>query len=383
MRIRICHIITKLELGGAQQNTLYTVSHLDKRRFDPVLICGTGGILDEEARKLEGVRVYFLPSLVRSVNPIKDPKVLLEIQAILKREAPDIVHTHSSKAGILGRWGAFLADVPVIIHSIHGFGFHNEQSFLKRNLFIVLERMTSKITTKFIAVSSDNIKTGKLLGILSDGQTVLIRSGIKLADFCHSNSDDGMRLRQRSGIPSEAPLVGMASCFKPQKSPVDFVNIAAQLIKQVKDAYFLMAGDGELRFEIEEEIKKNSLEGRILLLGWNRDMPSFMRAIDVLVLTSLWEGLPRVIPEAFASGKPVVATAVDGAKDVIQDGKNGFLLAPHDINGFASRIAMLLKNKDLSRRFAKEGKKMLDDFDIDMMVRKQEDLYLSLTSRAA
>ncbi len=378
MKIKVCHIITMLELGGAQQNTLYTVSQLNRGKFLPILICGEGGILDEEARDLKGVPVHFISSLQRSIHPLKDLAAFIKIYLILRKQKPDIVHTHSSKAGILGRWAAFLSGVPIIIHTIHGFGFHSEQAFLKQRLFVFLERITSAITSKFIAVSKENINNGRNWGILKSEQASLIRSGINLEDFMSKNSEEGLKFRQSMGIPTEAPLVGMVACFKPQKSPIDFVKIASEVLKSIKQTYFLMVGDGELRQKIEVEKQKRSLNRRLILSGWRRDIPSIMKAIDVLVLPSLWEGLPRVIPEAMASGKPVVASSIDGAKDIIKDGENGFLVRPHDIDRFASRVCLLLRDRKLSQKISNEALKGLDEFDINMMVRKQEDLYCSL-----
>lgn len=376
--IKVCHIITLLELGGAQQNTLHTVSHLNRGDFHPILICGEGGLLDEEAKALRNVPVYFLSSLRRSIHPLKDVRALIDIYLILKKEKPDIVHTHSSKAGIIGRWAAFLSGVPVIIHTIHGFGFHGEQAIMKRSLFIFLERITSTITSAFVAVSKENIEKGRRWEIIKEGQAYLIRSGIKLKDFIDTNSDEGLKFRQSMNIPAEAPLIGMVACFKPQKSPLDFVKIASEVLRNVKGAYFIMVGDGELREKIEEERQKRLLDHRLILSGWRRDIPSMMKAIDVLVLPSLWEGLPKVIPEAMASGKPVVVSSIDGAKDIVKDGVTGFLVAPHDIEHFALKVCHLLEDQALRQKMTAEAQKGLDEFDIDTMVRKQEDLYCSL-----
>ncbi len=378
MKSRVCHIITMLELGGAQQNTLYTLSHLNRDQFQPLLMCGEGGLLDGEAKAFNDVPVHFLPSLQRSIHPWKDLKAFLKLYFLLKREKPDIVHTHSSKAGILGRWAAFLSGVPVIIHTIHGFGFHSEQPLWKRGLFVFLERITSSITSTFIAVSKDNIRTGKKLNILREGRVRLIRSGIKLNRFKSPHGHDGFALRRSLGIPFDAPLVGMVGCFKPQKSPLDFVKIASEVLKKAKKAHFIMVGDGELREEVEEERERRSLKERLHLLGWRRDMPAIMKALDVLVLPSLWEGLPRVIPEAMASGKPVVASSIDGAKDIIRDGETGFLALPHDIERFSSRVCLLLEDQRLCQRMVQESQKCLHEFDIDAMVRQQEDLYNSI-----
>lgn len=381
MKSKVCHIITMLELGGAQQNTLYTVSHLRREVFHPLLICGEGGPLDKEARSLADVPVYFLLSLQRPIHPWRDFKAFMNLYSLLKREKPDIVHTHSSKAGILGRWAAFLSGVPVIIHTIHGFGFHGEQPLWKRHLYIFLERITSSITSMFIAVSKDNIRTGKKLNIIKERQVRLIRSGIKLNRFKSQHTQDGFALRRSLGIPVDAPLIGMVGCFKPQKSPLDFVKIASEVLKKAKDAHFIMVGDGELRVKVEQERERRLLKERLHLLGWRHDIPTIMKTLDVLVLPSLWEGLPRVIPEAMASGKPVVASSIDGAKDIIRDGETGFLALPHDIDRFSSRICLLLEDQGLRQRVVQESQKCLQEFDIDAMVRQQEDLYASLILR--
>ncbi len=151
VKIKAAHIITSLELGGAQQNTLYTVEHLDKDKFDVTLICGSGGLLDEDADRT-GVRVVFIPSLRRKIAPWFDIVAFLKLWEICKKENFTIVHTHSSKAGILGRWAARLAGVPVIIHTVHGWSFNDYQNPALRKFFIWLERLTANITTKIIAV---------------------------------------------------------------------------------------------------------------------------------------------------------------------------------------------------------------------------------------
>src|SRR5436309_5831516 len=162
-RIRVLHVITQLELGGAQQNTLYTCGHLDRDRFEPMLACGPGGYLDDEARALADVPVHFLPSLVRPVRPHRDLLAVASLARLFSQARPAVVHTHSSKAGIAGRWAAWLAGVPRVVHSIHGFGFHDGQRPAVRRAFVAVERMTSRITTRFIAVSHANRETGATL----------------------------------------------------------------------------------------------------------------------------------------------------------------------------------------------------------------------------
>jgi glycosyltransferase involved in cell wall biosynthesis len=377
--VKVCHIITMLELGGAQQNTLYTVTHLDRDGFEPLLVAGAEGPLVEEARR-SGVRCHFLRSLVRPISPWRDPAALLSLVRLLRRERPEVVHTHSSKAGILGRAAAAIAGVPVIIHSIHGWGFHRDQGLLTNRLFVGLERMAARMTTAFIAVSEANMREGEALGILAEGRVHLIRSGIRLSEFRPTR---GVALSEVGlGGRGGGVTVGMVACFKPQKAPLDFVKVAAEVTGRFPETKFVLAGDGELRGEIEELIGRLGLAGRITLLGWRRDIPELMRSFDILLHTSRWEGLPRVFPEAMATGLPVVATRVDGAPEAIQDGVSGILVEPGDVEGMARAVVELIRDPERRLSMGRAGLERVAAWDIDSMVRSQESLYRKLLNEA-
>ncbi len=383
--IKVVHIITKLELGGAQENTLYTVSHLDKNKFIPILITGSEGLLIDDAKRL-GIETHFLPSLVREINPVKDIQALLDIRRLLlsiKRSSqlPIIVHTHSSKAGIIGRWAAFFAGIPVAIHTYHGYGFNDYQSFLKRGLFIFLERLTAKITTRFIAVSKNNIEKGIYAEIFRSNGVELIRSGIDISEFSDIKIDKAKK-KKELGIEPDKPLVGMIACFKPQKAPLDFIKAAHLVHQKMPDVRFIVAGDGDLRPAMEDLINSLGLKDKIRLLGFRRDIPEIMKCLDVFVLTSLWEGLPRVILQAFAAGIPVVATAVDGSSEVVKNGVNGFLVKPGDVEGIAEKIVNILQKPEDFKFKISDFKSILNEFDIDLMVKKQEELYERLVKGA-
>jgi glycosyltransferase involved in cell wall biosynthesis len=268
-----------------------------------------------------------------------------------------------------------------IIHTYHGFGFNDYQPFLLKWFYILLERFTALITTRFICVSEANRDKGIKLGLFRKDQSVLIRSGIDLERFA-TPQKNREEMRREIGISSEAPLATMIACFKPQKAPLDFVRTAALVKKEVTHARFLLVGDGVLRNEIEYARNKLGLEKELLILGWRRDIPEILNASDCLVLTSLWEGLPRVFPQAMCLGLPIVATRVDGATDIIDDGINGFLLPPHDVQGMAEKVCYLLKNPDTAREMGKKGKDRTKEFDSYTMVRQQEKLYLSLVSNS-
>jgi glycosyltransferase involved in cell wall biosynthesis len=377
MKIRICHIITKLELGGAQKNTLYTVSHLDPSKFETFLISGEQGILDFEAMEKLGERVIFAREMKRSINPLFDLIALIKLTIVLKKIRPHIIHTHSSKAGILGRWAGFFAGVKVRIHTIHGFGFSPFHPLPVRWLFIFLERITSLVTTYFICVSENNLKEGIRLGIIKGGKAEIIRSGVEIEKFMNANVEVEKKKREL-GIPLDKKIIGMVACFKPQKAPLDFVRIARILKDKRDDLHFVMIGDGELRERIEEEILRLGLKDNFSILGWRKDVEEIFKIVDLFVLTSLWEGLPQVIPQAYASGVPMVVSDVDGNREFVEDGVNGFTFKPHDLQRAVEGIEKLLDNYELRIRFVMGGRVKLDEFKIEKMVSSQENLYLRL-----
>jgi len=309
------------------------------------------------------------------------------LTALFRATRPTIVHTHSSKAGIVGRLAARLAGVPIRVHSIHGFGFNAWQPAALRHALIAMERMVAPLTTHFIAVSRSTARQGIELGIVPPDRVTVIRSGIRIAEFERAARDQALRngrgLRGDLGLPADAPLVGMVACFKPQKAPLDFVEVAARVAAQVPGATFVLVGDGELRRAIVARAAALGLGPRLRLLGWRRDVARVMSALDVLLHTSLWEGLPRVLPEAIAAGLPVVATGVDGATDILEDGVSGIVCRPHDIGALAAGVQRLLADRDLRRSLAARARRLLPEFDIDAMVRSQEELYARLLRDAA
>ncbi len=379
-RIRVTHILTKPELGGAQANTLYTVGHLDRRRFAPALVTSPRGPLAAEMAALEDTRVTFVPELVRPIRPLTDWEAMERLVAILRQSRPHIVHTHSSKAGLLGRVAARRAGVPVVIHSVHGFPFHEWMPRARRTLYWALERGAARLTDHFICVARSDIRKGVKAGIFTEENVELIRSGIPLEPFRQAEGL-GVAVREEMGIPAEAPLVAMVACLKPQKDPLAFVEMAARVREQVPEAWFLLVGDGILRPEVMAAGERLGLGKHLHLAGWRRDIPAVMDALDVLVLTSRHEGLPRVVPEAMARGRAVVATAVDGTPEAITEGETGCLVAPGDIAGMAERVTWLLQDPRRGKRMGEAASRQVSEFDIDDMVRRQERLYDGLMAQ--
>jgi glycosyltransferase involved in cell wall biosynthesis len=374
-RATVCHIITKLELGGAQQNTLFTVAHLDRSRFRPVLISGERGLLDDEAAGLLGEDWRRVPSLVRPINPAADLRAFLSIRNVLRQIRPMIVHTHSSKAGILGRLAARSVGVPIVVHTIHGFGVTPAQHPMTRWALLGAERVASRATDRFFAVSQANRQQGIRQNLFRADQCRVIRSGVDLRALRELSLDVGAKKRSLGFAPDQS-IIGMVGPLKPQKAPLDFLRMAASVRRSRPDVAFLYIGDGELKTAFEAEVARLHLTSSCKLLGWRRDVPELLRCLDVFVLTSLWEGLPRVYLEALASGIPVVGTRVDGAAEVIRDGYNGYLLAPHDWEGLARRVLYLLSAPEIRASMGARGRQGLSpDFDIYEMVRRQEREY--------
>lgn len=377
---RVLHAITMLELGGAQRNTLDTCAMLDRRRFAVGLACADRGELLPEARGLADVRRYELPHLRREVRPWHDVRALFELRAAIRDFAPDLVHTHSSKAGILGRAAARAEGVPVVVHSIHGWGFGPHQAAVVQASFLAAERVAARWTSHFVAVSRQNLEQGVGLGLLRREQATVVRSGIDLAAF--RRAAGGERVRAELGIPATAPLVVQVSCLKPQKAPERFVGLAAALAPRFPDAHFLLVGDGELRGRLEALRRERGLQARLHLPGWRRDVPAVLDAATVVTLTSRFEGLPRAVVEALAAHRPVVAMAVDGVREVLHDGVNGFAVAPGDEAALAERVAALLADPGLRARLAAAAGEGLEAFDRALMVRQQEELYGRLLAAA-
>jgi glycosyltransferase involved in cell wall biosynthesis len=377
MKTKVFHVITKLELGGAQKVTLMTLERLPRDRYDVALITNPEGLLVEWANRIPGLTRYWIPSLIREVQPVQDFIALVSLWRLFRRERPEVVHTHSSKAGILGRWAAWLAGVPNIFHTAHGFGFNDFQRPMVRNLYIWLEKITGRISTKLVVVSYANADKGEKNGVFKRGDWILCRDAISVEQFMQPGPGRKQLAKWGIGEDSGKVIVGMIACFKPQKSPVDFVDVAAEVLKQSSRVHFVMAGDGELRPEIEARIRQHGIEGKVTLLGWKTEseMPELYRNLDIVVLTSLWEGLPCVFSEAMAGELPIVATNVDGAREAIVHEENGYLHEPHDIHGMAQSVLKLVESQELRKKMGARGKSRVMEFDIGTSVSNLEMAY--------
>ncbi|MBU4304726.1 MAG: glycosyltransferase family 4 protein [Candidatus Omnitrophica bacterium] len=378
-KCRILHIITTLELGGAQKNALDILAGLDPAAYDKFLICSPQGLLQAEAKVIPGLHLCVLKSLRREISPLYDLIALFKLVQFIKSNNIDVVHTHSSKAGILGRWAAWFAGAPLIVHSIHGWSFNDYQFPWLKKIYIFLERAAGRITTQFVAVSVSDINKGLDNKIGARASYALIPYGID-RNAWHAGADSA-ELKKELGINPDNTVVGMVACLKPQKNPLDFIYAAREIVQLGYKASFICVGDGVLRTAMEQRIRDYGLEKNVFLLGWRKDMEKILPLFDISVLTSLWEGLPIALLEAMAAQKPVVAYGVDGVKEIVRDGINGYCLAPRDRQGLVEKLCILLDNPELAREQGLASKTLLQEtaaFSRETMLESIRDLYHKL-----
>lgn len=373
----VLYVITKLELGGAQKQLLSLISRLDTQAFAPFLFTGFDGPLLADALLLPTLRITRSRFLTRPVNPLKDIIAFWQIFLCIRRNKIQIVHTHSSKAGILGRFAAYLAGVPCIVHTVHGWSFHDFQPFHLRLGYIWLERLAARMSGCLITVSAFDKAKGIAKKIGRAHQYALVHYGLE-ERLC---TTEGRSVREEFEIGDDEIVVGMIACFKPQKAPQDFIELASLIAPKAENVKFLLAGDGILRPRILECIRRHTLEKRVILTGWRRDIPKIITAMDIMVLTSLWEGMPIAVLEAMALSRPVIATHTGGVAEVIHEGETGYLVKPHDVKALAAKVRFLLENSAMRNTIGENAKRSLGrDFSTPEMVFATEGLYRALLS---
>ena len=380
-RARVLHIITEMERGGAQLFTLFTVENLDNDRFDPYLLSNPRGILNGDAQKTLRERFLTVPSLVRPLSPLDDLKALFQIRNMVRSLNPEIVHTHSSKAGILGRWAAKLSAREVkLVHTVHGFAFSPFHGRFSNTVYKTLERLTAPITDLFLFVTDEDRKEAERLGLLKRSSWAIVRSIVGVERFRQAASRR-KELREKMGISLSTPVIGGLFPFKPQKDPLGFIEIANLVHQRLPQALFLVGGDGVLRREMERLIEELGLREWVRLLGWQERAEEFLPLCDTLLLPSLWEGLPQVLVQAMACNTIPVASSVNGTKELLREGRNGLLFSPRDYREGASKVLQSLEDKTFREIFPEESKKTLEGFNPLEMVALQERLYQKLLER--
>lgn len=388
-RPRVAHIITRLILGGAQENTLYTAIG-QQRDYDVTLIIGvddgTEGTLCDRAAAAN-VRVVVIPTLVRPIRPLTDLRALAALVRVLRQGRFDIVHTHSSKAGILGRMAARIAGVPIVVHTLHSLVFHEYQARWKNAAYVWLKKRCAPLTDLLISVNDQTVRGAIAAGIGRPDQYVTIYSGIELDRFLSVRDRfDTSAAKRRVGIPPDAPVVGKIARLFPLKGHEQFLDAAAEIARLNPTAWFLIVGDGPLRGQLEQRVADLGLKSRTVFTGRvpPDEVPECIQAMDVVVHTSLREGIARVLPQAGAVGKPIVTFDLDGAPEVVKDGFSGYLVAPLDTSLLARRTAELLDDADLRERMGEAGRRFAEqNFSVEHMVARINEQYERLLAARA
>jgi len=391
-KIKVIHIITRLDKGGSAENTFLTAKGLNKERYDVILVKGLSlesNMAEDEVRAVEesvkevereGVRIITVPGLVRRVHPFCDVRALAALTRILRRERPQIVHTHTSKAGLIGRVAAFMARTPVIIHTPHGHIFYGYFGRVTTCIFVIIERLLAKITDKIITLTNQEGLDHIRFKIASPAKFATIHSGVDIQKFITTKSNVN-RLKRSFGIKAEALVVGSVGRLVPIKGHRYLIFAAPKILKEVPEVKFVLVGDGYLRPESERLARTLSVREAFLFLNWRSDIPQIMGMFDLFALPSLNEGMGKVLVEAMAAGKPVVASNTGGIPDLIIDGDNGILVCPEDIDQLSEAIIKLLKDEKIRREMGGRGRVIAKRYSIDSMVKQIDALYVELLDK--
>lgn len=378
--MKVVHIITRLILGGAQENTLLTVDDQHHHWHDDVTLItgpaiGPEGSLVERAWARE-LDLRIIPELRREIHPGRDWRSYRHIVRLLRDIAPQIVHTHSSKAGILGRAAAHRLRIPVV-HTIHGSPFHPFQNRFAYEAYRRAEKWAAKRCNRLISVCDAMTDQYVAAGIAPREKFVTVYSGMDVEPFLHPPRprDD---IRRELGFGPEDIVVGKVARLFELKGHADVIEAARSVITQNGQVRFLFVGDGLLRSQLEQQIAKAGLEGKFVFTGLVPPdrVPDMIAAMDIVVHASLREGLARVLPQALIAGKPVVSYDIDGAREVVLPGETGFLLPPRSIDGMAGAIVQLAGDASLRQRFGETGRaKFTEQFRHETMTRKLREIY--------
>lgn len=382
-KVRVLTVITRLTIGGDTNVVLDIVEHLQRQPdFESHLAVGPVPANEVDLTHWAYQRqlpTTVIPHLRNQIEPLTNLRALAELRALIKRGHYDIVHTHSSVAGVVGRLAAWSAGVPVLVHHVHGWGLRPDMSPRVQWLYLTLERLCARLTDRLIAVSRPTMEKGLAHGIGQPEQFALIYNGIQLEKF--RQPVDEKQLRVQLGLHPTAKLVGMIGRLDQQKNPLDFIRAAARVVEAYPQVQFLIAGEGTLRPECERLIQELQLQEHFLLLGFRSDIEKIVPLLTVSAMSSLWEGLPVVFQEVMSAGKPIVATNVDGARDVVTDGETGYLVTPHQPQEMAERILQLLRNDELCQQQGRLARQRSEQFSSQQMLGKIEALYRELLSQ--
>jgi len=387
-RIKILHVITRLDRGGSAQNTLLTCLGLTER-YELVLVHGLS--LESKMTDLEvqavyrgierakdrGIKVIPMPSLVRKIDPVQDLRAFFCLWRLMIQERPSIVHTHTSKPGILGRWAAKMASVPIIVHTPHGHVFYGHFGPLASRFFLLVEWLMAFITDRMVALSEGERNDYIALSVCDPEKLVTIHSGVEIDRYMAVQVN--IQEKKRSlGLHPQGLVIGTVGWLLPIKGPMHLLRAMSFVWQSHPETGLVYVGKGDLEKELREEAFRLGVSERVSFLGWRDDIPEIMQLLDIFVLPSLNEGMGRVLVEAMAAGKPIVASNVGGIPDLVIQGENGLLVPAADAEALASGIEFFITNPEKRREMGEKGRKMAIRYGSDSMVQEIDHLYLEL-----
>ncbi|MBA4317332.1 MAG: hypothetical protein C0412_02925 [Flavobacterium sp.] len=382
-KIKVLNIITLFSVGGATETVVSMAEGLNKKGYDVHIATGpnipTEGSMYEMANRLN-IPVFTFDNLKRAINLVDDVRIILELARFIRRNNYDIVHTHSSKAGVVGRIAAWLAGTKVRLHTIHGLPFHRYESWIVRNSFKLIEKFAALTCTKLVAVTHTIVDVMVKNHLAQREKFTVIRSGFNIDEYINFNQDVSM-LRKKYNLNEDDIVIGKVSRFSILKGHKYLVNAFGAVSKKSPKAKLLLIGNGEIENTLRDKVKQMNLSDRVIFTGLipPEEIPAAISVLDILVHSSLLEGLARVLPQAIMMGKPVISFDLDGAHEVIKDGVNGYLIEPENEAMLAERILDLTANPQKAIEFGRIGKQSLkDEFSTQKMVNQIHELYTTL-----
>jgi glycosyltransferase involved in cell wall biosynthesis len=397
--MRVTHVITRLVVGGAQENTLATLRGLQQKPGVQVHLIsgptrGPEGSLEQRAREIGSPAApeqegnysscfTLVPELIRPIHPLKDYLALRALEKIFRRQKPDIVHTHSGKAGFLGRLAAKRAGVPLIFHHIHGPSFGPFQGALANLAFTAAEKRAATVTDHFFCSASAMTRRYLAAGIGKPEKFTRIFSGFNMDPYLNLNASHSLPLRRQLGLDESHFVIGKIGRLFKLKGHADLVTAFAALLPQAPHARLLLVGDGVLRGEIENQIRTLGLTGKVIFTGLvpPDEVARYVGVMDCLAHLSHREALSRALPQALAAGKPVVAYDFDGAEEVCLENVTGFVVRTGDTDAAARRLLQLAGDPALRRRLGQAGAAFVkENFSVEKMVDDQYQVYLKVAA---
>ncbi|MCK6581221.1 MAG: glycosyltransferase [Anaerolineae bacterium] len=379
--LRIMRIIARLNVGGPAIHVALLTQRLAAPGCESLLVAGQVGADEGDmsyyAESL-GVQPIILPALGRSLHPLRDLQVIWRLYRLMRRFKPDVVHTHTAKAGFVGRVAAWLAGAPVIVHTFHGHVFRGYFSPTMTRVFLVLERLTAGMSSAVITLTEGlKREIAEEFGVCPPDKIVVLGLGLDLGRFAAAPRRAGT-FRAAHGVPTDAPLIGIVGRLVPVKNHRLFLQAAALVLRQEPAARFVIVGDGEARAAVEAEIAALDLGGAVQITGWVRDLPPVYSDLDVMALSSVNEGTPVTLIEALAAGCPVASTAVGGVPDLLEGGRLGALAPSGDAEALAAAMRRALRQPPDPEPIRAL---MLERYGIDRLVGDLDALYRRLLER--